>query len=79
MARHIRRRFWGEAALGAASAVLLVLTLIWNDWIELVFRISPDEGNGAVEWLVVAFAFGVLMTSMALARYEWRKAAVHAA
>jgi hypothetical protein len=60
-----RARFWIEAALAALSGVLCVLTLVWRDWIEAVFRVDPDRQSGALEWLVVAAllaltaAFGV--------------------
>ena len=50
----VRRRFWIEAGLGTASFVLLVLTLIWHDWIEIVFGVDPDQRSGFAEWLIVA-------------------------
>ena len=70
--RHLR--FWVEAGLGAVSAVLLVVTLIWPDWLELVLHIDPDGGNGAVEWAVVAAFAVVASVCLVLARVEWRKA-----
>lgn len=44
------RRFKVELGLAGLSSQLLVLTLAWRDWIEIVFRIDPDHGNGSLEW-----------------------------
>jgi hypothetical protein len=66
-------RFYLEVALGAVGLVLFGVTLVWNDWIELAFRVSPDEGNGSAEYLV---CFGLLALAAGgwwLARTEWRR------
>ena len=53
--RHRRTtKFWMESLLAAASGLLCVVTLIWRDWIELVFHVDPDHGSGALEWSIVA-------------------------
>ena len=71
--RHLLR-FWVEAGLGALSAALLVVTLVWPDWLELVLHIDPDGGNGAVEWAIVA-VFAILASGcLLLARADWRRA-----
>ena len=31
-----------------------MITFVWRDWIEILFRIDPDERSGAVEWVIVA-------------------------
>src|SRR4051812_50179153 len=49
-----KRRFWIEAGTAVATAVMALLTLVWPDWIELIFRVDPDGGNGALEWAIVA-------------------------
>ena len=46
------------AALGAVALVLLALTLVWNDWIELLFRIDPDAGSGSLEWAICIALIG---------------------
>jgi hypothetical protein len=51
-----RRRFRTEIALGGGSLVLLALTVLWPDWIELAFGVDPDGGSGALEWALVALA-----------------------
>lgn len=75
MRQTLRRRFWAELVLSAASAVLLALTLLWQDWIEIAFDVDPDRRNGSAEWaLVVGFVLITVLTS-AGARREWRRAA----
>ncbi len=76
MHQHLRQRFWIEIALAAVSIVLLVMTLVWKDWIELAFGIDPDAGSGAVEWAIVALTIALTLTFSALARREWRRAAL---
>lgn len=72
------RAFWLEASLGGACGVLALTTLVWRDWIEAVFRVDPDHGNGGVEWLVVA-ALAVIAVSLGVAaRASWRRAHVTA-
>jgi hypothetical protein len=71
--RQLRRRFWAEIAMALASSSLLILTLAWKDWIEIVFRVDPDHRNGGLEWLIVVVALAATATFTALARYEWRR------
>jgi len=71
--RQMRRRFWAEIAMALASGSLLILTLAWKDWIEIVFRADPDHGSGALEWLIAVMALAATATFTALARYEWRR------
>jgi hypothetical protein len=70
----VRRRFWVESALAAVSVFLVLLTLVWKDWIEEIFGVDPDHGNGSLEWLIaVAFA-AVAIAFSAGARRERRRA-----
>ncbi|MGZ4568230.1 MAG: ABC transporter permease [Frankiaceae bacterium] len=73
MSAALRYRFWLESILGGTTAVLALVTLVWRDWIEAVFRADPDKGNGLAEWLVVAVLFLVTLTSAVAARREWRR------
>ena len=70
----LRRRFWIEAGLAAISAVALVLTAAWPDWIEEVLAVAPDGGSGAVEWAIVAALVVCAVALPELARREWRRA-----
>jgi hypothetical protein len=75
----VRRRLWIEASLGTASFALLVLTLVWHDWIEIVFGTDPDQGSGLVEWLIVAALALVTVTLAVLARIDFRRLGAAAA
>jgi len=69
----LRYRFWPEAGLALTSAVSSVLTLVWRDWIEIVFRADPDAHSGAME-VAIALALAVAaIVAGALARAEWRR------
>jgi hypothetical protein len=74
MKRNVTTIFWIEAILAAASALFLVLTLVWEDWIEIVFGVDPDNHSGSLEWLVVAVCLCATVVFWVLARQEWRRA-----
>lgn len=79
MKKGLRPWFYPEAILGMLSAVLFVVTLINQQWVEMVFNVDPDQGSGALEWFVVG---GLAVVAIALglaARYEWRRASAVAA
>jgi hypothetical protein len=67
----IRRRFLIEAGLGTATFILMVVTLVWHDWIEIVFGVDPDDHNGVFEWLIVAILALVTITLAVLARIDF--------
>jgi MFS superfamily sulfate permease-like transporter len=71
---HVRNRFWAEVVLGVLSAALLILTTAWPDWIESVFRVDPDGGNGALEWAVVVVLATCTVALPLMAGSEWRRA-----
>jgi hypothetical protein len=70
----IRRRLFLEAGSALALALMLFVTFITPDWIELVFGVSPDNGNGEIEWSAVVVLGLILIACLALARIEWRRA-----
>jgi hypothetical protein len=76
MPRRLRHRYWLELFLAVVSGVLLVLTLILPEWIEVIFGADPDRGSGEFEWLIAAAPLVVLIISSVLALREWRRAAV---
>lgn len=65
--------FWFETVLAVVSALAFVLTLVWKAWVEILFRVDPDQGSGAAEcWL--AIASGVLAITFGVAaRLQWRR------
>jgi hypothetical protein len=73
MRNALRRRFWLETGIAIITGVLFVITLIRNDWIEIVFRVDPDNNNGTFEWLIVGALLLVTITLFILASYEWRR------
>ena len=68
-------RFWVEAGLAALAAILVVVTLIWREWIEAIFKVDPDGGDGSLEWAIVAALLATSLTLSLLARVEWRRRA----
>lgn len=54
MRRRVGVMFWLEAVLASFSAFIVVLTLVWHDWIEGIFGFDPDQHNGSFEWELVA-------------------------
>lgn len=73
--RDVRRRFWYELGMCLFSATLLAVTLVWHDWIELVFGFDPDRGSGAFELMISALSAVGAVSFAVLARVEWRLAA----
>jgi hypothetical protein len=69
MQRHLSAKFWVELALTVISALLMVLTLAWPDWIERVFDVDPDGGSGSSEW---GITLAVIVGTMALAALTGR-------
>ncbi len=73
MKREFGPLFWVEALLALGNAILLVMTLLWKDWIEIVFDVDPDAGSGALEWAIVGVTLLLTIVFLFLARAEWRK------
>ena len=74
MSGRLRLRFFAECAAGGAAAALALLTLTSREWIEGLFRVDPDAGSGALEWLVVAVLAVVAVACAGAAQREWRRA-----
>jgi hypothetical protein len=69
--RTLTRRFRLETALALLAVVLAALTAAWPEWIEAIFGVDPDGGNGTLEWAVVAALGLAAVTFALLARAEW--------
>lgn len=76
--RKVGFRFWFELFAGGGSAILFVATVLWPQWIELVFGADPDGGNGEAEWGIVAVLAVVSLVMLLTAGWEWRRAAARA-
>ncbi|HET6945184.1 MAG TPA: hypothetical protein VFI01_07540 [Gaiellaceae bacterium] len=68
-----RVRIGTERALSVLSALLAVTTLLWHGWIEVVLRVDPDSGSGALEWAVVGACAATSVAFAVLAQREARK------
>jgi hypothetical protein len=73
MRNRLRRRFWLETSLALVSSSVFILTVVHRDWIESVFGIDPDQGNGTLEWLIVGTVLVVSLALFTLASHEWRR------
>ncbi len=74
MKRHLTPSFWIELGLAGLSAFLAIITLLWPDWIELVFNVDPDLGDGSLERAIVGLSFALAVAFFLLARREWQRA-----
>jgi preprotein translocase subunit SecG len=67
-----RARAWLATVFAVVGLGLCVLTLVWSEWVELLFGVDPDAGSGALE-LLLAGAFLVVSVLLAgQARRDWR-------
>jgi hypothetical protein len=73
MRKALRWRFWFETGMAIVTSILFVITLVQRNWIEIVFRVDPDNRNGALEWLIVGALLVVTIMLFTLASYEWRR------
>lgn len=72
--KSLRPRFWSEAGLASLTSVLLLLTLVWRDWFEAVFKIDPDQHSGSLEWGIVLALLGATALAAGAAYADWRRA-----
>jgi hypothetical protein len=70
--------FWVETLLALGNAILVVMTVLWKEWIEIVFNVDLDAGSGALEWAIVGVTLLLTLVFVALAGSTWRRALTHA-
>lgn len=68
-----RTRFWIEVTLATLSGIFFLMTVLWRDWIEIIFGIDPDNGDGSAEWKIAIGAAALTVVFAVLARIEWRR------
>jgi len=73
LGRSTRLTLWIERGLALLSGLLFVVTLLWTEWIEIVFGVDPDKGSGALEWAITFGLLAVTIAFAALARREQRR------
>jgi len=69
-----RWRLRAAASCAALCWVLFAVTLVTPDWIEAVFHVDPDHGNGSLEWAIVVVLLAAAVALSGLTRREWRRA-----
>jgi hypothetical protein len=72
MTRGQRLRVSSEIVVGLAAIVFLAASIICPDWIEKMLGVSPDNGDGSIEWGVAFAAAAVSLVMSWLARRDWR-------
>lgn len=65
-----RTRYRLEAIGAAVTGLAAAITAIVPDWIEEVFHVDPDSGNGSLEWLIVA---ALALATVTLSALAWRE------
>jgi hypothetical protein len=74
MRRNLPLRFWLASLLAALCTLLLVVTVFVHDWIERLTGLSPDGGDGALEFAPPFLLLVVLGVSALAARRSYRAA-----
>ena len=62
-----------RAVLGAVTLVVAAGTLVWPDWIEAIFHVDPDHGNGSLEAAIVVVLGLVSIVLLGSAWAGWRR------
>jgi hypothetical protein len=65
-----RARYRLEVIGAAVTGLAAAITAIVPDWIEEVFHVDPDSGDGSLEWLIVA---ALALAAMTLSALAWRE------
>jgi hypothetical protein len=66
----LRTRYRMEAIGAFVTGLAAVITAIVPAWVEEVFHVDPDGGNGSLEWLLV---FALALVAVALTSVAWRE------
>ena len=71
--RGLSVRFCLESVSAFVTLVLAIVTVFVPDWIEVVFRVDPDHGDGSLERMVVLALAVISVVLTVAARNEWRR------
>ena len=67
-----RARAWLATVFAVVGLGLCVLTIVWSEWVELLFGVDPDAGSGALELLLTGAFLVVSVLLAGQARRDWR-------
>jgi hypothetical protein len=73
MKTRFRFQLWVRTVLAFVAICLAVVTSVWPQWIEQLFRVDPDGGSGAAEWTLVGAVWVAAALSSGMAIRGWRK------
>jgi hypothetical protein len=66
-------RIWIESLMALLTGILAVVTVVNPEWIEWLFRVSPDGGGGALERSLVGVFAAASCASAVLAHRSVRR------
>jgi len=69
-----RGRILAEFLLSGACLALCAATIIYPQWIELIFGADPDGGSGDAEWGIVVALAATCLVFLLLGRFEMKRA-----
>jgi hypothetical protein len=61
-----------EIFVALAAFIFLAAALVSPEWIEKTLGVSPDNGDGSIEWGTALGAAAVFLAMSWLARRDWR-------
>lgn len=73
VSKRLPAKIWVELLLGLMSAVLLTLAIVLPNWMELLFRLAPDAGDGSAERGFALLWAAISLLMFGLAGRAWRK------
>lgn len=69
----LKTRLTVELVIAGLAAGVFVATLLAPSWIEMLFGVDPDRGNGDLERMIVVIAAAVAVAASVVARWDWRR------
>ncbi|MGF6871079.1 hypothetical protein [Paraburkholderia sp. MM5477-R1] len=68
----LRGNFVVWFAFAVLSATTLAASLVWPQWIEMLFGNQPDAGDGVEEWAITGVLTAMTLIVGAAAACSWR-------
>ncbi|MHB8660236.1 MAG: ABC transporter permease [Solirubrobacteraceae bacterium] len=77
MRRDLSRLLWFETCAAILSGSLMILTVLWRDWVEVLFGVDPDHHSGSLEWFLLVGSISATALLAVAARHEWNQATLY--